>query len=98
VSARASRGDASAITELRGVSQQFLAASRDVFGSGAQNVRDFEAVTAALNGVAALSEDMLTGSFFAATLETQVSRLTDQLQALRAEIRQLSIAPARMAA
>jgi chaperonin cofactor prefoldin len=41
---------------------------------------------------------MLTGSFFAATLETQVSRLTEQLQALRAEIRQLSIAPARMAA
>ena len=96
IASRASTGDSAAIRELQRASDAFLAQSRQVYGSGAQSVRDYETVVAALAAVSALSEDTLTASFYAETQETQTDRLVAELRSLREEVAQLRNQPARV--
>jgi hypothetical protein len=98
MSARAASGDAGAIRELQTASSNFLTSSRQVFGSGVQSVRDFQAVTEAISRVADLGEDRLSASFYAETQRAQTDRVVEELKAVRAELAQLRLAPPRMAA
>lgn len=101
---KAYTGDPTSIGNLPGAADDFLSHSREINGSGAAYVTDFNNVQNALAGVANIPSDALTNSFVAAETRTQTATLVDQLQQLKDEIvtlRQLvsqsGLTPARVA-
>lgn len=105
VSGAASAGDLNSLQQLQTYANSFLGASRVVNGSGAAYANDFQAVLDALDKTAQISPDPLTASVLQAETRTQTQILVDNLTALRAavdaitaQLKQNSAAPARIAA
>lgn len=95
VSGAASAGDFRSASELTGYADTLLAASREINGSGQAYARDFDRVQQALQGVADVQPDVLTASAAAeqsreqtAVIADQLTRLRDEVVALRRELAQ----------
>jgi hypothetical protein len=98
-------GDASALAGLQGYADTALKADQAVNGSGAAYGSYFDSVLAALQSATAVSPDTLTASAMAAQTQSQTTTLVASLAAvqaeiaaLRAEVKQGSAAPLRVAA
>ena len=105
VAGAAGAGDYNSITKVQGYADSFLGASRNVNGSTAGYVSDFQRVTDVLESIGNVSIDTLTASAQQAIMQNVADQVTDELvllrqevSALRAEMRQGSAAPVRMAA
>jgi hypothetical protein len=105
VSGAAAAGDYNSIQQLSGYADTFLSASREVYGSGAAYVGDFQRVLDVLGQVADVAPDTLTASVLATETRTQTAELVQELQNLKAavdtvttQLRQNQTAPARIAA
>lgn len=88
-------GDASALGQLQGLSQDYLTASRNRFGSGAGYADAYDEVLGILERVGTISPDTLTASVFNQSQETVVvrleaasARLLDEVAGLRRELQQ----------
>ena len=82
-----------------------MSASRNVYGSGAAYVTDFNAVLGVLQQAAAITPDTLTASVLRSTTQSQTDQLVAALAALQDEVTQLrqevaqgSAMPARLVA
>lgn len=90
----AALGDFDAISKLADVSNTFLGASRNVWGSGQQYARDFGAVQTAVRGVAAQSPDAIIAAAIraseaqqTATLAPIMEQTVEKLDAILRELR-----------
>lgn len=90
----AAAGDFNAISKLADVSNTFLGASRNVWGSGQQYARDFGAVQTAVRGVAAQSPDAIIAAAIraseaqqTATLAPIMEQTVEKLDAILRELR-----------
>lgn len=81
-------GDYRSLGDLQGDSAAFLAASRDINGSGEAYVRDYQAVLDAIS-TATDRSDALTESAMRQATEQQTETLAAGLEAIRAELRSL---------
>ncbi len=104
VSSSAAAGNPTSIEQLSQYSDQLLAASRTVFGSGAGYAADFQRVLASLSAVVAQPAKVLTQAAFIATTQDQTTTLANQLIAInttlsqiRVQLAQTSSKPARAA-
>lgn len=95
VSGAAQAGDFRSASELTGYADTLLAASREINGSGLAYAQDFDRVASALQGVADVQPDILTASAAAeqsreqtAVIADQLTRLRDEVVALRRELAQ----------
>lgn len=91
VSGKAAQGDYASIQQLQTTSQAYLAAARNVYGSGTGYVDAFSKVIDALGAVANQSPDVLTASILKQTSQTQTDALVTQLQSLNDEVHQLRL-------
>lgn len=105
VSGAARAGDYNSITNLPTYADALLSASRNVNGSGAGYVNDYNSVLSSVSSVAALGPDALTQSFMAAQLQSQTAAIVTAIQSLQSEVASLqgalenaARAPARIAA
>lgn len=105
VSGAAGAGDYTSLQQLQNYAQNFLNASRVVYGSGASYVSDFQRVLDTLNSVASVSPDTLTASVMQVETRTQTATLVQSLADLKAavdsvtsQLRQNQSAPTRIAA
>jgi trimeric autotransporter adhesin len=104
-SGAAAAGDFNSLSQLQGFAQTFLAASRQVYGSGTAYVTDFQRVLDALQQVSNVPADTLTASVLQSETRTQTATLVEALADLKAavdsvttQLRQNQSAPARIAA
>jgi Phage tail lysozyme/Prophage tail length tape measure protein len=105
VAGASAAGDFGSLQQLQGFAQNFLNASRVVYGSGASYVSDFQRVLDTLNSVSQVSADTLTASVLQVETRTQTATLVQSLADLKAavdsvtsQLRQNQSAPARIAA
>lgn len=82
-------GDGAALSSITSVAETFRSASRAQYGSGAQSVRDFERIVSALEGVATMPAETLTGAIFTNETRTQTQTLVMELRDLKAELSRL---------
>jgi hypothetical protein len=102
---RAAAGDLAALSQVQSGAQAFLAASRDVNGSGTGYVQDFQSVLGRLDAIAGTSAETLTAQTIQAETRTQTEILNatllsvrSEIASLRAEVAQGSRMPGRLAA
>ncbi len=86
VSGAATAGNFNSLSSLSGYANSFLSASRNVNGSGAAYVADFNKVLDVLSNISATTTDQLTASVLTAETRTQTAILVDNLQALKDEV------------
>lgn len=98
-------GDFAAIERLPSYAESYLNVARELFGSGQQYADIFGRVVGSLEGVAETPADTLTASAMAVEIQTQtqtlvgeLSRLREEVAALKNEVVQQGIRPTRVTA
>ncbi len=88
-------GNVQALQEIQNYAQTFLAASSNLYGSGAQYASDYAEVLQVLQAIASIPQDTLTTAFMTAALQDQTDALLDSqqnlltaLQAIQLELQQ----------
>ncbi|ONG56966.1 hypothetical protein BKE38_05065 [Pseudoroseomonas deserti] len=99
------RGDAGALGQFQGLSQDYLTAARNLYGSGSGYASAFEQVKSALDQIGTLTPDTLTASFQQQITQTQtetlvaaLGRMQEENAAMRRELQQFTALMARRAA
>jgi hypothetical protein len=105
VAGAAAAGDAASMSAFQGYANEYLTASRSVYGSGTGFASAFSRVTDYIDRIGQQQANELTAAVFnagnaalSAAVVAAIERLQDEVAALRRETKQVSTAPDRSAA